>query len=191
MAKDTLLVTGIHREELGFGDRVAALVDPACLDVMRIPSGIPRASTGPSRRFYSTAQHREIYLQLHQQVKGHYRLLIDLHRGLDEAGRSAEVFCHDEAFLSCLGARLEALSGDHDIVHLVRIVATGDRGVQQGGAGIADGAARTWIPPRIWQGRGPLYVGLEVYLPTDDDGYPDDWRFAHRLIDAMRACAPE
>lgn len=32
----TLLVTGIHREELRFGDRVAALVDPDQVEVLRI-----------------------------------------------------------------------------------------------------------------------------------------------------------
>ena len=51
MANDTVLVTGIHREELGFGDHVAALVNRGRVDIMRIPKGIPRAKTDPGKRF--------------------------------------------------------------------------------------------------------------------------------------------
>lgn len=189
MANDTLLVTGIHHEELGFGDRVSALVDPARLDVMRIPQGIPQTKKGPGEQFYSSAQHREIYLQLGQQVKHRYRLMIDLHRGLDETGRCADVFCHDEDFLRCLGARLQKLSGKSDI-RLIHIMSPDSRGVELNDEKVADAEARTWIPSKISLSKFPLYVGLEVYLPTDSDGKEEDWEFAHLLISEIQACAP-
>jgi hypothetical protein len=189
MANDTILVIGIHREELGFGDRVSAPVDPARVDVMRIPWGIPRAKKGQRERFYSRAQHREIYLQVHQQVKDRYRLMIDLHRGLDEKGRCADVFCHDETFLRCLGAQVQEFSGEYD-VHLIRIVSPDDHGARSNGKSVADAEARTWIPSRIWLGGSPLYVGLEVYLTEDGDGKEEDWKFAHLLIDEIQACMP-
>lgn len=188
MARDTVLVTGIHRDELGFGDHVAALVDPAQVAVMRIPHGIARARKGSPDEFYSRAQHNEIYLQLFQQVKDRYRLLIDLHRGLDEAGRGADVFCHDEDFLRCLGARIGVLA-DAGGVHLIRIVSPDARGTRAGATTVAQAEARTWIPPRIWLGRAPLYVGLEVYLAEDGDGSEADWEFAHRAITGIQACA--
>ena len=189
MANDTVLVTGIHREELGFGDHVAALVNRGRVDIMRIPKGIPRAKTDPGKRFYSAAQHREIYLQVLQQVKGRYRLMIDLHRGLDEAGRCADVFCHDETFLQCLCPKLRELPNDGN-VNLVRIIASNKRIARPDTASVADAQARTWIPPRIWLCTWPLYVGLEVYLTTDSDGQENDWAFAHLLIGTLLACAP-
>jgi len=189
MANDTLLVTGIHREELGFGDRVSALVDPARVDVMRIPHGIPQPRKGPGEEFYSSAQHREIYLQLRQQVKDRYRLMIDLHRGLDETGRCADVYCHDEEFLRRVGARIEKHRGDDD-VRLVHIISPDARGVEHDGKGIAHAEARTWIPSKISLGKSPLYVGLEIYLPTDSDGKEDDWEFAKLLISEIQASTP-
>lgn len=189
MANDSVLVTGIHRKELGFGDRVAALIDPTLVDVMRIPQGISQARKGPREEFYSRAQHNEIYLQLFQQVKDRYRLMIDLHRGLDETGRCADVFCHDKVLLRCLGTKVQNLSSEHDI-HLIRIASPGNQGTQSNGSSITDAEARTWIPPKIWLSLSPLYVGLEVYLTEDSDGNEDDWKFARLLIEEIRACAP-
>ena len=102
---DTLLVTGIHRDELGFGDRVATVLPRGAVEVIRIPQGIPQPRRGPGEQFYSRTEHREIYLQLHQQVRGRYRLMIDLHKGLDETGRGAEIFCNDEALLGRIISR--------------------------------------------------------------------------------------
>lgn len=189
MAKDTLLVIGIHCDELGFGDQVTALVDPARVDVMRIPRGIPQARTGPGERFYSAAQHHEMYLQVHQQVKGRYRLMIDLHQGLDESGLSADVFSHDENFLRCLGERFQKRAFKND-VRLIHIASANDRNERPIGESIADAEAKTWIPSEVWLKKSPLYVGLEVYLPTDDVGNEKDWEFAYTLISEIQACMP-
>jgi len=186
MPSETLLVIGIHREELGFGDRVAALVDRDSIDVLRIPSGIPQARTGTDDHFYSNTQHREIYLQLRQQVKGRYRLLIDLHNGIDESGCCADVFCHDEAFLERLSAQIGQF-GDERRVRLVKIIAQDDTAARGEERGIAEVGARTWIPRKIWDDGRPLYVGLETYLPSDGEGEQADWRFALRMIDRIRS----
>ncbi len=189
MMKDTLLVIGIHRDELGFGDRVAAHIDPSRFDLMRIPQGIPQAKTSPRERFYSSAQHREIYLQLHQQVHNRYRLLIDLHRGLDEAGRSADVFSHDERFLKCLAHKTKD-RGFKENVRLVHIASTDERVEPSGSVSVADAEAKTWIPHRVWLGTSPLYVGLEIYLAANSDGEEEDWEFARMLISEIQTCEP-
>ncbi len=179
MAKPTLLVTGVHRDELGFGDRVAALMVPG-LELMRIPQGIPQPRRSPTNRFLSRTQHHELYLQLYQQVKGRYGLLIDLHQGLDEAGRSAEIFCHDPGFLAGLEAQMEAGGGKQG-ARLIHIASPGDT------SPVGDASARTWIPQKLWCLDTPLYVGLEIYLPAPGDGEPEDWDYAAGLISEIVA----
>ena len=186
-ASDTLLVTGIHREELPFGDNVATLLKTDAIDIMRIPKGISNRHVGTDGGFYFSTQHREIYLQLRQQTKGRYRLLIDLHCGANDAGHCADIFCHDTAFLDCLAAQPEIAEAESG-VRLIKIVASNqpfdpdspDRN------SVAD--AQTWIPSEVWRDAECTYVGLEVYLPDSAEGVEADWRFSRRLIEAIRAC---
>ncbi len=190
MANDTLLVIGIHRKELGFGDRVAARIDHRHFDVLRIARGIPQPRRATDERFLSETQHHEIYLQLHQQVKDRYRLMIDLHQGIDPAARSADVFGHDATLMSCLDTRLREGSGQDD-VRLVRIAADDGVGQAAGRPGLGEAEARTWIPPKVWLCDRPVYVGVEVYLQTENDGDAADWDFTCRLLEDIRACSSE
>ncbi|MGD9919029.1 MAG: hypothetical protein AB7U46_13505 [Paenirhodobacter sp.] len=189
MRGDILLVTGIHRVELAFGDHVAS--GPGMPQVMRIPHGIARPRRGPGDAFLSRTQHREIYLQLYQQIAGRYRLVIDLHQGLDEAGRSAEIFCNDSQFLARCEARL-ACRSDRLNARLVRIAAPASGAeTTPEPRGATDAAAYTWIPRKLWEGRAPLYVGVEVYLPRDGEGEDDDWSFGRDLIGEICACVSD
>ena len=187
MRADTLLVTGIHREELKFGDHVAALLHPDTIDVMRIPKGIPQARTATDDRFYFNTQHREIYLQLRQQTKGRYRLLIDLHCGIDETGHCADIFCHDRRFLACLAAQ-PAIAEPAASVRLIKIVEPNTNTAVNSRDSIVDADAYTWIPREIWDDDHCTYVGLEVYLQQGNEGTEKDWRFAHNLIDNICTC---
>ena len=183
-----VLVTGIHREDLGFGDRVSALVDADRIDLLRIPRGISRARSGPNDRFYHDAKHREIYLQLRQQVRNRYRLLIDLHSGVNESGRCADVYCSDEAFLARLDGRIvrpPKLCG----VRLIKIISQAETVTRRERDDVVARDARTWIPRKIWGTDRPLYVGLEVYLPRAGDGEKADWDYALDVIDRIAAGA--
>ena len=180
-----VLVTGIHREELGFGDRVAALVDRRQVEVLRIAHGISNARTGTDDRFYSDTEHREIYLQLRQQIRQQPQWrgspLLDLPAGVDEHGPCADIYSANEALLSCLDTRLRP----DPRVRLVRIVdnpSTGD-------ASRADALARTRIPRSLWDSRDWVYVGLEIYLAQPADGGPDDCRLASEVIGHICRCA--
>jgi hypothetical protein len=175
-----LLVTGIHREELDFGDRVAALVDPDQVEVLRIARGISNARTGTRGQFYSDTEHREIYLQLRQQLHGHSGPLIDLHAGIDEHGPCADIYSPSEALLACLGQELHS----DPRVRLVRIVDSPAPGDETQ----ADALARTRIPRALWDDRHHIYVGLEVYLAQPGAGGPGDWQFARELIQRVCDC---
>ena len=180
-----VLVTGIHREELGFGDRVAALVDPRQVEVLRIAHGISNARTGADDRFYSDAAHREIYLQLRQQIRQQPQWrgspLIDLHAGVDEHGPCADIYSANEALLSCLDTRLRP----DPRVRLVRIV---DKPLPADDSS-ADAVAHTRIPRSLWDGQDWLYVGLEIYLARPGDGGPDACWLASELIGHICQCA--
>lgn len=195
MAAETVLVTGVHREELAFGDRVTAGLiretrngpDAAGIDLLRIPEGVSQRCPDISQQFYYEARQRELYLQLHQQVKGRYGLLIDLHSGFDEYRASADVYCHESALLDCVGSSLEG-TRFAGCVRLIRIVAPGEPADPQAQRGRVAAGARTSIPPVIWEGGRPLYVGLEVYLPEDGNGVSDAVALARHLIDRIRSC---
>lgn len=180
-----MLVTGIHREELGFGDRVAARMESDGIDLMRIPDGVPQSCPNVDQQFYYETRQRELYLQLHQQVRGRYRLLIDLHSGVDDDGPVADVYCHEKSMLNALRNRMNDLPE----VRMIRIVAdeepvpTGSRG------GSGEVGARTFIPRAVWAGEDPLYVGLEIYLPTTEASPGAAERLAQKIIDAIRSCA--
>ncbi len=185
---ETLLVTGIHREELDFGDRVAALIDRNHVHVMRIPEGISHARTGSGGLFYYNTRHREIYLQLRQQVTGHYRLLIDLHCGLNDTGRCADLYCRDEQILQCISGCTGQLAMGGQL-RLVKILTDSENGDLVKEVKKVDVGARTSIPEQMWNDQSFVYVGLEIYLAKVGDGVAADWRFARDLIDFVRDCA--
>lgn len=184
---DTVVIVGVHRAELDFGDRVSALLDPDTTDVLRIPAGIEQPRTAPHARFRSRARHREIYLQLRQQIRHRYDLAIDVHCGYDEQGHAADIFCHDLRFLDCLASRVAGNSHPGP-VRLIRIIGDDEPTARPDDQGSVQASARTWIPQRVWLDVHPLYVGLEVYLVAEAAGDHDDWTFAKRLIDAIRDC---
>ncbi|MEE4638904.1 MAG: hypothetical protein V2J42_09220 [Wenzhouxiangella sp.] len=184
---ETVLVTGVHREELSFGDGVTRRCASNQIDVLRIPEGVPQRCRNVDQQFYHETRQRELYLQLHQQVKGRYRLLIDLHSGIDEDGPWADIYCRDAKLLERIGSRVDARKLT-DRVRLVRIVDAHQPAILKRGQSAVDTQARTSIPAAIWAGGRPVYVGLEVYLP-DQAATGDAEALACELIHCIQACA--
>ena len=183
----TLLVTGIHREELAFGDHVSELVDRNRVDILRVPEGISHTKDGTADEFYYTIKHREIYLQLRQQVKRDYALVIDLHCGESQQGLYAEIFSHDVNLLQCLTKQL----GQHDLETSVRCIQIIAEQTRQPGNDLAANEhpkARTWIPESVWSGRDFRYVGLEIFLEDGERGSKAELRFTRELIEIILAC---
>jgi hypothetical protein len=194
-APEAVLIIGAHREELAFGERVAEGLDSR-IAVLRIPEGISGHRPRSDEVFYYETRHRELYLQLRQQIRGHYQLVLDLHSGLNQPGRCADVFCRDAALLRCLQLTVQRRYGRAAATSLVRTVRlasrmdTGEPSILADAAGYGKGPlGTTVIPTGVWDSEDFLYVGLEVYLGQEGQGQPDDWGFARRLVRDTVACA--
>lgn len=173
----TLLLIGIHREELAFGSEVAETLTAGHVDLLTIPQGISGRRPRPDQHFQYATLHRALYLQLLPHVVGHYRLLIDLHTGEDSAGPSADLFCADAALRRRLEAGVAAEAGLAPCE--VRVVALDGR---------AELHARTVIPPQVWSNPAFLYVGIEIYLPAGTARRAAGRALASRLVRLAAAC---
>jgi hypothetical protein len=194
-APEAVLIIGAHREELAFGERVAEGLDSG-IAVLRIPEGISGHRPRPDEVFYYETRHRELYLQLRQQIRGRYQLVLDLHRGLNQPGRCADVFCRDSSLLQCVHRATQRRYGRDvgtSMVRSVRLASCTSSGRPKIGADAAESAkgplGRTVIPAGVWDNEDFLYVGIEVYLTGEGQGQPDDWGFARQLVRYTVACA--
>lgn len=183
-----LLVVGIHDEERAFGERVAERLKEGLVDVLFIPKGIPQDKRPGEVPFYHKLRHREIYLQLRQQVLGRYDLILDLHTGINESGRCADVYCRDEFLLSLLnGSELAEIRTVH-ITAKNRSSAPALNKASTHRAHITQAVAHTIIPQEVWNSRDFLYVGLEVYIKQAGEGTKDDWLFTCKLVELILRC---
>ena len=174
----TLLVIGIHREELAFGQAVAVGLDPASVQVLVIPDGLSGRHPRADQRFHWDTLHRALYLQLRPHVRRGHRLLIDLHTGIDQAAPCADLYSRDPARLTA------ALAGGRDtLAPPPRLISLGDA--------VTGPGAQTIIPEAVWNDPDCLYVGMEIYLAEPGPGRPAEREYARALIatlaDAERA----
>jgi hypothetical protein len=180
-----VLLIGVHREELAFGEAVAGGLDPDLIQVLRIPQGISGVRPNQDGAFCYATNHQELYLQILPLVRGRYDLVIDLHCGINEPTRCADVYSADLTLLDCVGAGVirdpQAFPGPVRPVWL--------RGTARGDQPPALHQARTVIPDAFWHNPGFRYLGLECFLMAAGAGVPADWMFARGLIAAALACA--
>lgn len=166
----TLLVIGIHREELAFGQAVAAGLDRSRVDVLSITEGLSGRHPRPDQCFHHDILHRALYLQILPHMQGR-DLLIDLHTGQDSQAPRSDLYCRDTGRLADLLAPARALPSPP------RLVSLECRGGEPG--------AHTVIPPKIWRNPAFLYVGMEIYLPVPGLGRAEDQAYARTLIRAL------
>lgn len=167
----TLLVIGIHREELAFGMAVAAGLNRERIDVLSITEGLSGRHPRPDQRFHYDTLHRALYLQLLPHVRGRHRLLIDLHTGLDHQAPCADIYSRDTPRLASLIAHAAHLSTQPRLIPMDR--------AQEGLS------TETVIPPEVWRNPRFLYVGLEIYLSQAGAGSDADHVYARALIEAL------
>jgi hypothetical protein len=170
---NTLLVIGIHREELAFGEAVAAGLDRGRFDVLSIPEGLSGRHPRADQRFHFDTLHRELYLQLLPHIQTRHTRVIDLHTGLDPHGPGADIYCRDTARLSANLAQVDDIQPAPRLISLTPSDTTP--------------SAQTVIPPEVWRNPRFLYVGVEIYLADTGAGRPEDRKYACALLDALRA----
>lgn len=176
------LVIGIHREELGFGRKVAAKAG-STVYVVQIDKGLTHEKSFYRSDFYRSAAHREMYLQLHQQLKGKANLVIDLHTGINESGRCADILSANTHLLHRMKAMLDAIDlhplsppGKERLYQITQP----DEHRQNKDTVFA--ASHTIIPQKIWDAHEYTYIGLEIYLHEPGDGSAADSDYAVKLI---------
>jgi len=152
----TLLVIGIHREELAFGQAVAVDLDPASVQVLAIPDGLSGRHPRADQRFHWDTLHRALYLQLRPHVRRGHHLLIDLHTGIDQAAPCADLYA---------------------LAPPPRLISLGDA--------VTGPGAQTIIPEAVWNDPDCLYVGMEIYLADPGPGRPAEREYARALIAAL------
>ena len=175
----TLLVIGIHREELAFGREVVNGLQADGIDVLEIPEGLSGRRPLPDESFRYGVLHRALYLQLLPRVGRSHLLLIDLHSGFDELGPSADLLCADGALRARLGSELAAEHSSR-LGDQVRVVPLGEPGTVK---------AHTVIPTQVWHNPDFAYLGIEVYLPDTTDGWTRGVALARRLVRIAAGCA--
>ena len=188
--RKTLLIIGVHVEELRLGERVAEGAKELGIDVLRIEHGLSNDRFLYGNLFYYDTFLRELYLQTHMQIQGNFSLAIDLHAGVNQAGCCADVFCKETSVLDCLNSVLQnGLIGDSllsEKVRLLKIVK--DMAVRPKLADLSYLLCKTFIPETVWEGRYYHYVGLEIYLPRPGEGNREDWLFARQLVKCIHEC---
>lgn len=175
-----VLVIGIHHKELIFGRQVAESISMPGLRVIQIDNGLRRQDAFKDKGFYYSTYHREIYLQLHQQIRKKCDLLIDLHTGSIEQGVAADIYCGDPVFLDRLKKSTRKNLWDSP-VYLLRIV---EENKLYDYTDDNFKACHTIIPKRIWSGKDYLYAGLEIYL-SNPIPCREDVKFAVWLISVI------
>jgi hypothetical protein len=177
MPARTLLVVGIHREELAFGAAVAADVDRDRVDVLTITDGLSGRRPRADQRFLFDTLHRALYLQLLPHVLERHERVIDLHTGLDSRGPCADLYSRDAPRLAGLLENAGELRPAPRLVSLL--------------PGKAGPCAETSVPAEIWRNPRFLYVGMEIYLREPGEGRAADRAYARALIEALSPAGRE
>lgn len=182
-----VLVIGVHREELDFGDRVAESLDAGRIEILRIPRGLPARRPSQEEAFYYRTNHQELYLQMLPQIRGRYRLVIDLHCGINEPEPCADLFSADPELLDCVCSSCRSSGQAHG--EEVRAVLLGEADPGTTSADTAMLRAHTIIPEPIWNNPEFRYLGLEIFMPVIGADDPAARALAQNLIGSLIDCA--
>jgi len=175
-----LLVIGVHREELAFGDLVAKGLGSCGIDLLRIPSGLsarrPRADELEQYR----TNHARLYEQILSYAAPNHTLLVDLHCSL-KSHTDFDLIAADTTFLdTILKAFRQTPSMAEASVRAIQMVSETDF---QSATPPSDRLyIKPDLPPSVWRSPKPIYIGIEAYLEQEGKGTRQEWEMAQDLI---------
>jgi hypothetical protein len=184
---ETALVIGVHKEELSFGKQVTRLMAESGIHIVTIDNGLSHDRSYYRSGFYHSTAHREMYLQLHQQLVGKkVVLVIDLHTGINETGRCADILSADttllermDVLLKGVGKHIFSAPGEERLYEII----LPDAKSRNENDSIS--ACHTIIPQKVWNAHEYTYVGLEIYFREAGQGFSSDWEYAAGLIQML------
>ena len=183
---DTLVVCGVHHEELAFGQQATRKLDRGHFESLAIVQGLSAKRPTPDRLDHYLDAHARLYEQIATCAKPHHRLVIDLHCRLKDTS-DADIFCaHDDLLDKMREGLWEYTASRKAMVRFIRMVTDQDI------AGWSDARlkdrlfSKPEIPEEIWRPRSPIYVGVEIYLQREGRGKAKDWLLARHIIETIR-----
>jgi len=186
---DTALVVGIHKEELAFGQQVARLMEGNGVHIVMIDNGLSHDRSYYRSGFYHSTAHREMYLQLHQQlIQKKVALVIDLHTGINETGRCADILSANTILLKKIDLLLDKVekhtfsAPGEERLYEITLIDEKKKDMND-----SFSACHTIIPQKIWDSREYTYAGLEIYLRDAGEGFTSDWEYAAGLIRMLKS----
>lgn len=188
-AADTLIVIGVHKEELAFGEHVAERLDHSQFELLHIANGLSAKRPTPEELEQYLANHTSLYKQIGAHIKPYHRLMIDLHCRR-KADVDADIFCADRQILD----RVQSHCQTRGLVNLRSIQMISDRDA----VSIAQDQsperlyAKPELPECVWRAQDYCYVGLEIYIGQEGSGEQKDWLFTIKLLETIKeATMPE
>lgn len=188
-SNNTALVIGVHKEELAFGKKVVTLMAESDIHIVQIDNGLSHERSYYRSGFYHSTAHREMYLQLHQQLVGNkVDLVIDLHTGINETGRCADIMSANLDLLNKMHLLFEGVEkhtfSEPGEERLYKIIKSDERSKQKDGS---FSVCHTIIPHKVWDAREYIYTGLEIYLHETGNGFLPDWEYTVGLIRMLKS----
>jgi len=179
-----VLIIGVHKAELPFGREVAKIVLRSKLipnlKVIEIEEGLDQPHTFRDRKFFYNAFHKEIYLQIYQQVKNRHDLILDLHAGHIQEGRAAEIYSGSRRLLYQIEELKKNEKGPVSKYPIDLFLIT-DR--DEDTKKMPDVAiCHTIIPKQLWRSDSQIYVGIEIYMEQQEKFKDADILFAAQVI---------
>jgi hypothetical protein len=175
-----LLIAGVHRQELEFGQKVIDLLQlQKCpLDMLIIPQGLSNQFDSVMDTLYRR-QHEEMYHQIKGHIKKRHSLIIDLHAGCSESF-SIDLFSSQAQQYPCL--KTEIIKKIIPEARAVNIKANLE--IQKD----KHLTSYTILPKSIWKNNKFIYVGIEVYLEAYSSGNEADIQRSANMIDYLVQC---
>lgn len=181
-----VLIIGVHRDELAFGDKVVAGLEPSLIDILRIPEGLTGRHPRQDQMFHYEIRHRELYYQLLGQIRGRYSMAIDLHCGLNEDGSCADLIATDRLLLAGVQRHAIAQFGKSEGNRILRPVLLGSG--SDAHSPEYPIRAHTIIPAEFCNAPTFAYAGIEIYLTSRGSGTASEWELTRWLIRTVIKC---